>query len=537
MELNEKEVKQEDNTAEQVTEKPAAAENAGDEAIVQDEQLEKIISRKKKKLPKAVKIVIVLVILALIGTGVFMYLKKVSSTPPSIATIKASKGDIEQTIDTSGTVESKNEKIYYANTTAQVVSVNLVKGDTVSAGQMLLTYDTSSLELAKKKADLTAQATDATLNEQLETNNKNVNDFIMSSLSLSSNEAQIADLEAKINQVYCMIASNTKWVNDTGAQYQKDISALETEKAGISNNQSRVDEINAEIQKKKDEIKSHDNTDLNEYLRQGQDQLTKLQSSKSESKSKKDTAENGIITDTKKYEIATNKELDAVTKQEADDNLEKAKAGVAADFNGVVKDVKAVQGMTAAPGTELFTVDDTDHVKVDIQVSKYDLSNIKIGQSVDLTIANTKYKGKVSKVNHVAEKNASGASVVTAEIDVIDPDSSIFIGVDAKCVIHVKKVSQAVILPVEAVNADKDGSYCYVIRNGVVKKQTVETGISSDTYVEILKGINEGDNVISDTSLTVEDGMKATAVPSSETATEGSTEGSAESTAASAAAE
>ena len=137
MELNEKEVKQEDNTAEQVTDKPEAAENAVDEAIVQDEQLEKIISRKKKKLPKAVKIVIVLVILALIGTGVFMYLKKVSSTPPSIATIKASKGDIEQTIDTSGTVESKNEKIYYANTTAQVVSVNLVKGDTVSAGQQI----------------------------------------------------------------------------------------------------------------------------------------------------------------------------------------------------------------------------------------------------------------------------------------------------------------------------------------------------------------------------------------------------------------
>lgn len=511
MKLNEKETEQ------VIKEIPAAEENETNS--VQDEQLNKIISRKKRKLPKAVKLIIVFAILGLIGGGITYYTIQQKNAPTPVQTVTASRGDIEKTINTSGTVDSDNEKIYFADAAAQVADVKIEKGDTVSAGQILLTYDTDDLETAKKKADLTAQATDDTWNEQLEQNNKNVTEFITSSMSLSTNEAKIADLEAKINQVYCMIASNTKWTNDTGAQYQKDISALETEKASISSNQDRINEINKEISDKQDEIKSHDNTDLNEYLRQGQDQLTKLQSAKSDDKSKKDTAENGIITDTKKNEIAANKELDAVTKKEAADNLSKASAGVTAEFSGVVKDVKAVQGMAATPGTELFTVDDTDHVKVTLQISKYDLDNIKVGQAAEITIADKEYKGTVSKINHVAEKNTSGASVVTAEIEITNPDPDIYIGVEAKCIVHVASVKKVIILPVETVNADKKGSYCYVIRDGAVVKQTVETGINSDTYVEIKKGIKEGDQVVADTSAAVTEGMKAVAVPSdSETA-------------------
>ena len=119
-----------------------------------DETLEKIVRKKKHKMPKGAKIAIILAVIALIGGGIAYNAVSSANAPVPVTTVTASKGDLEQTISTSGTVNSENEKIYYADATAQIASVNIVKGDTVSAGSMLLTYDTSALELAKKKADL-----------------------------------------------------------------------------------------------------------------------------------------------------------------------------------------------------------------------------------------------------------------------------------------------------------------------------------------------------------------------------------------------
>lgn len=55
-----------------------------------------------------------------------------------------------------------------------------------------------------------------------------------------------------------------------------------------------------------------------------------------------------------------------------------------------------------------------------------------------------------------------------------------------------------VTLPVEVVNIGKEGSFCYVIEDGLVTKRNITTGISSEDYVEITDGIKEGEEVIAD---------------------------------------
>ena len=53
-------------------------------------------------------------------------------------------------------------------------------------------------------------------------------------------------------------------------------------------------------------------------------------------------------------------------------------------------------------------------------------------------------------------------------------------------------------VPVEVVNIGKDGSFCYVVEDGVITKKNVTTGISSDSYVEIKDGLKKGDQVLTD---------------------------------------
>lgn len=58
----------------------------------------------------------------------------------------------------------------------------------------------------------------------------------------------------------------------------------------------------------------------------------------------------------------------------------------------------------------------------------------------------------------------------------------------------------------------KEGSFCYVIEDGLVTKRNITTGISSEDYVEITDGIKEGEEVIADLGDYTE-GMEVQAVP------------------------
>ena len=81
-----------------------------------------------------------------------------------------------------------------------------------------------------------------------------------------------------------------------------------------------------------------------------------------------------------------------------------------------------------------------------------------------------------------------------------------------KVKIHAASAKNVVTLPVEVVNIGKEGSFCYVIEDGLVTKRNITTGISSEDYVEITDGIKEGEEVIADLGDYTE-GMEVQAVP------------------------
>lgn len=83
-------------------------------------------------------------------------------------------------------------------------------------------------------------------------------------------------------------------------------------------------------------------------------------------------------------------------------------------------------------------------------------------------------------------------------VHIDNPDDGIFIGVEAKVSIQAAEVKNVPILPVEAVNIGKDGSFCYVVEDGVIKKKEIETGVTSDAFVEIKSGLKDGEQVLTD---------------------------------------
>lgn len=89
--------------------------------------------------------------------------------------------------------------------------------------------------------------------------------------------------------------------------------------------------------------------------------------------------------------------------------------------------------------------------------------------------------------------------------------------------IQADSANDVLILPAEVVNIGKEGSFCYVLENGVITRRNIETGISSDEYMEVISGLKEGDTVIRDLG-GLQEGMAAepmTSAPIEETTGEG----------------
>ena len=258
-----------------------------------------------------------------------------------------------------------------------------------------------------------------------------------------------------------------------------------------------------------------DTSALESAMEAASDELAELQSDLAAEKAIAEADSTSLTKEErKKLKVADNlSELDAKSAKEL---VEEGKKGITAEFNGIVSKADLKNGEAVTQGMELFTIQNTDKASVDVTLSKYDYDTVKEGQKAEITLGDNTYEGTVTRMSHIAVQNEKGTPVISATVSIDDPDDDIFLGVDAKVKIHAASAKDVVTLPVEVVNIGKDGSFCYVIENGLVTRRNITTGISSEDYIEITDGIEAGEEVISDLGDYTE-GMAVQAEPQEQT--------------------
>ena len=240
-----------------------------------------------------------------------------------------------------------------------------------------------------------------------------------------------------------------------------------------------------------------DTSALESALETASDELAEFQSDLASEKAIAD-ADSTSLTKEEKEKLKVTDNLSELDAKSAKELVEEGKKGITAEFNGIISKADIKEGAAVSQGMELFTIENTDKASVDVTLSKYDYDIVKEGQTADITLGDNTYQGTVTKMSHIAVQNEKGTPVISATVSIDDPDDDIFLGVDAKVKIHAASAKNVVVLPVEVVNIGKDGSFCYVIEDGLVTKRNITTGISSEDYIEVTDGIKEGEEVISD---------------------------------------
>ena len=581
--------------------------------------------KKKKSRKKLLIGAGVLVVVAAGGVSVFGKMSSGEEVIPQVEVVTAEIGDVQQTVEASGTVVSEESRTYFSPVNAKVDKVAFKEGDTVKAGTELVAFDKKDLEREMKKAELHTRSGKLDMQNTLNKSDKAVQkqkaakgNVASLKQQIAAQEDYIAGLKAQISQVtasaqaQAATASAQKAAQEEAAQEAARQRAQQeyAEALGTYRNktlpayQNRLNELNNEMnqclmeynqseseyqmafqtwstdqtdenasalsiaeqfrsdaqiayqnakrayedykaQKPAEPILSDytgnsdfvsdgtssdlssgvtdttvtaDTSALEAALERASSDLAELQSRLASEQATAET-DPGAVTEEEKEKMEITNNLSELDQMTAEELVEAARKGIRADFNGVVTKVAVVEGSTTAPGTELFTLQNTDKVDVTVNISKYDYDKVEEGQSAQVTLAGKTYEGEVIKISHAATQNEKGASLIAADIRIKNPDENIFLGVDAKVTIQAQKAQNVVVLPSEVVNIGKDGSFCYVLEDGVITRKDITTGVSSDDYVEVTDGIEADEQVICDIG-SLQEGMTAQTVESNEAGTE-----------------
>lgn len=398
---------------------------------------------------------------------------------PMVMVRSAEKGTVKQTIDTSGTVKTEQQKTYFSPLAAKVEVCKVQEGDAVEAGQVLLTYDVQDLENRKKEAALQNDEAYYGYQNTMDKNSKDTSEYSRSSHDVEILEQQVENAKAEVRAL---------------KQYLTDMGCFLRE-AQNDNHKNLAEEYQAKIDQ------------ATNQLAVKEEELAEFQSDLSEQKGIKNSTESTMMTADAKKQAEASKELQALKSAEVTDAVAQVSDGIKADFAGIVTGVKAVDGSNVENGGELFTVSSIEKVCVDVSFSKSDLEKIEEGQKAVATIAGKQYEGTVTRISRAAAKNEKGASIIQGEIHIDNPDTDLYLGVDARVMVEGNKAENVVMIPVEAINIGKDGSFVYVVTDGMVQKRMVTAGISSDEYTEIKKGLEVGEQVIISVDAGIEEGM------------------------------
>lgn len=180
-----------------------------------------------------------------------------------------------------------------------------------------------------------------------------------------------------------------------------------------------------------------------------------------------------------------------------------AYAKITAPFAGVVTQRYANMGTLVQAGTNsstqampLVKLSKEDLYRLVIPVPEAYVGAIRVGDpvAVHLPALNQTFPGKVARFSFDVHQDTR---TMHTEVDVPNPNGTLFPGLYAEVILTLNKNADALTVPLESVDRDADKSSVYVVdTSGKVELRKVKLGMETATDVEVVSGLQEGEQVI-----------------------------------------
>jgi len=486
---------------------------------------------------------------AVIGTSAGGYALFRPDPPPEVSYGKVTTGSITQTLEMSGVVESANQGTFPIVSEVKVKTVNVRVGDRIKKGDLLATFDTSSLDsLVADKQKAYNKARDS-YNKAMDAERKAAQQANKPKPAATTATAKKPTAAATtpstttpqnlVQTLYRMVRQGVLAMDDVA----KILNRLANGESllgmpGISEDILKDIVGNVEI----GDVIS--NIDVNSVLPEITNMLGLSDTLKATMESAKKNLDNTkaivntLKTGWKAKKDGIVREIN-ITAGEIYVN-EKASTGASSlDMSAIIGMItgggdasSALTGMLGSmtgSGQQVYgMVLEYYPYAASFTLNKNDVLKIELDQEATIkTQAGNTLTGAVTYIAPVAEGgggindmvgsiigggSSTSSGGVAAKVSIPKPDESVIIGLDVSISIKIAEKESAVLIPAEALKFDDKGKFVWVYdeEEKTAKRVDITVGLSSVTMFEILSGVQEGQTVLKTVPQNMKEGDRVT---------------------------
>ncbi len=351
-------------------------------------------------------------------------------------------GQIQNTLEETGTVYSKRVNTFYSDFSQRVKILNVSVGDRVKKGEIILTYD-NNYDLEIERANKQIEAITATYNETVKGA-----DF----KEISNMKLNISTIEGNLN----LARNNFDKIKD-------------------------LYENNAVSQVEYDEAKNN---------------VTTLENQLQEAKNNYDLLLRGVSSNVKKQYESQIEEI-MVQIKILEKNIEQS--SIKAEFDGIITELNIHQGGMTQPGVVVVEIQDENNLGVFVEVLAEDASKTTVDMPFIIDLNGEVKELKVNRVYPKAKPSVSDLGVeqkrVRIEAD-LDEINKIKIGTEVDVTIVLQEKDNVLLVDRDAIYEKSQKEYVTVLNGDKEIETEIATGLKSDDYAEVISGLKENDVVL-----------------------------------------
>ena len=435
----------------------------------------------------------ILLVLAVAG-GVFASIKMNQRGIVTVQTGRASRQDLSAVVTASGEIKPKNYINIGANAQGILTGIMVKEGDHVRRGQVV-----ARVEAVQAQADVAAQK--ATVNSALADSDAAEAGLTVQDDTIKTNQASLDRARADLDHAKIDLDRSARLVKDKLIAQQD----FDSKKASYDSASGAVREAQARLE----QVKAQKTQNIAQ-LSSTQRRVTQ-------------------------YQAMLARSSDILAKHDS-----------VAPLDGVVTNLPVRVGETVVPGVQnssastIMTIADMSLITAEVKVDETDIVNVSLNQSVDITIdaiPNRTFKGHVTEIGNTAILRSTGVaasqSAVSSQeakdfkvvIALDNPPDEIRPGLSCTAKITTATRQKAVTIPLQALTVRQKGDLepekkgapppnfdpaamkarkeeiqgVFVIDGDKAQFRKVETGITGSTDIEVTKGLNDGDQIVTGT--------------------------------------
>lgn len=205
------------------------------------------------------------------------------------------------------------------------------------------------------------------------------------------------------------------------------------------------------------------------------------------------------------YDVALN-QLNTVSAEIELIQAQIEKTEIRAPFDGVIGLRNISEGSYISPSNVVATLQDFDNVKIDFSIPERYAAFVRTGDKITFTRqgSDQTYEGTIMAIEPRID---AATRTLQLRATAANPGRNIIPGAFVEISFQLREIPDALMVPSEAIIPELGGNSVFVFDNGVARRKRVETGTRTETMVQVVEGLSDGDTVLTTGMLQLREGM------------------------------